>query len=757
MAKLPTYERQATLMQDVGTLQAPNLQEQVRRSKSIQGSLDVISKFAAGEAEREVTKKAQQYTVANPLTTQQLEEAKVTGVNPIEAALNGGMVWNDAVRKLYAQQASNELTNAAYKHYESVYERVKSGELVDEALIRQEIETPLKSWSGVIAQIDPESANAFYNRRISDGNTYYKASLKEVRAKEQERQDLIAEDTMYGQIKQFQLDIQNQEPGVLLSKYINGMAEANSMFANSPRQQQFKNLIESEFSTALYRQIATDITGEYKSYDILAADLEKNKLGKYTEIWRSLKPTQQNKLQAIIEAKYSELETQGKATLKVLTDEGKNIRERLVAGENPDDLKVAYANYEKGSVTLSGVAADAAKQDIALTQATLDMATTYNKLPISKVEADIVRMENNPDKYPQAVVDIAKDYLNKRTAAKKSDFASYTLTQTGTEAGDVTLLLMGGDSDKIKASFKDQFSMISSQPDYQPGVTNLLTKTQTNSIVEFLQSEEGSLSKEQVARNVVKAFGADALSVFKSISPKDPIFAHIGVLSAGDLQANEFVIKDILKGQKLDVNISNSRKKTDIYRDIMNTIGDTNEQDAKSIMAAADAYYVANASPEDIQYFKEDLYKQALDAVVGGSEGMGGFASINNTLTLIDNNIPQSEVEDYIRSATINDFIAASTNEMFTIGGNQLLDPEGRPYSLRDLRNAEFYKVDNGYELRLQGKQFKVLDEATGNVEPLRVDFNVLQAIRQNKKALGPGIIGVDIPLSDDPYFGGFQ
>ena len=47
MAKLPTYEQKAPLMAGIDTLQTPNLQEQIRRSKSIEGSLDVISKFAA--------------------------------------------------------------------------------------------------------------------------------------------------------------------------------------------------------------------------------------------------------------------------------------------------------------------------------------------------------------------------------------------------------------------------------------------------------------------------------------------------------------------------------------------------------------------------------------------------------------------------------------------------------------------------------------------------------------------------------------
>mgnify|MGYP003659941968 FL=1 len=87
MAKLPQYERRAPLIADLPDLQTPQYGEQISRSKSIQGSLDVITKFAQSQAERQVLKQAAEYTVANPLTMEQLEAAKSSGVNPIEQAL----------------------------------------------------------------------------------------------------------------------------------------------------------------------------------------------------------------------------------------------------------------------------------------------------------------------------------------------------------------------------------------------------------------------------------------------------------------------------------------------------------------------------------------------------------------------------------------------------------------------------------------------------------------------------------------------
>ena len=111
MAKLQQYERQVSLMADAPQLQTPNLTEKVRTADILSGSLDQLSQFAFKKAEAGIQKQAIEYSVANSLTANDLKLASSTGINPIEQALNGGTVWNEALNKLYAQQASTELSN----------------------------------------------------------------------------------------------------------------------------------------------------------------------------------------------------------------------------------------------------------------------------------------------------------------------------------------------------------------------------------------------------------------------------------------------------------------------------------------------------------------------------------------------------------------------------------------------------------------------------------------------------------------------
>jgi len=742
VARLPTYEQKAPLMAGIDTIQTPNLQEQIRRSKSIEGSLDVISKFAAGQAEIGIKKQAAQYTVANPLTTKQLEEAQAKGVNPIEAALNGGMVWNDAVQKLYAQQATSELTNSAYKHYEDVYERVKNGQLTDAAIIQRELETPLKSWSNVIAQIDPESANAFYQKRITDGNSYYKASLKELRSKEQERQDDLAKDTMFGMVRQMEVDMKNQEPSVIFAKFLASQQEAEQLFANSPRKESFKNDIQKEFSEALYRHIADELQLEFATIEEVYDQLEKGELGKYSDVWKHLKPTQKNTLQSRIESKYSQIASEYKAELKSITDQGKTIRSNLEEGANVNNWRVELASYTDKIDKLSGPAKAAALEDFHTTMALVSISQEFQSKSLPEIQALISRWDNDPESYPKSYVTLAKDHAKKLEEARDKDLAQYTLTRSGTNHGDIDLLLTG-DSKQLKMSFEKQFNAIRSQPDYIPGETNFLTKQQAQRLTRIISSDE--ITKDQkisVASQIVDAFGADALSVFQQVSPKDPVFAHVGALAVNGTDPN--TLATILEGQQFivesNLDMKSKRKKTKSALALIDAVS-LHPGESDRILQAADAYY-ARMYPDAAgsTNVNDAKYKEAIMAVTGAEGKMGGLSQVNDRFVIIHNDMDFEEFPKYFSTADANDFLSSvvvDTGEVPSITA-----PNKQQHITEDLANATPKRIGDYYIL-LDKNGHPFTNES--NV-PIRFDGHVLQEIYKAKEQFGS--LQQDIPLA---------
>ena len=746
MAKLPKYEPSASLMSGIDTFQTPNIQESVRRSQSIQGALDVVTKFAAGQAERQVVKQAMEYTVANPLTTKQLEDAEASGINPIDAALNGGMKWNDAVRKLYAQQATAELTNSAYKHYESVYERVKKGELLDAAIIQQELETPLKSWAGVIARIDPESANAFYQRRVTDGNSYYKASLKEVRNQEQTRQDAIAEETMYGIVKQFEVDVQHQEPGVVFAKYLNGIKEANGLFTNSSRKQQYKNEIEKQFTTALFRHLSSEFQGVYGSSEEVMEAMKNGELGKYSEIWNNLTPIQKNTLESVVNSDFTRIDTANKAKLKTMTDQGKDIRDAILNGDDPENWRTEFNAYQNQMDNISGSLRAVAEQDIATTSAIIDISERFKYKSLPQIQQEIDMMRENPKLFPKSIVEFAEKHYDKLETQRNKDLAEFAVKRNKGSYGDVNLFY-GNDAEQLKASFAEQFGIISSHPDYKSGTTNLLTKTQTNELTTFLSSDIGKVQKAQVAYNIVSAFGADSISIFNELAPKDPMFARMGALIMETPDAKSIIDK-MMTGQALIDNkqvgsqLKNARV-SDMGMRITMALEFADPKNIQGVFAAADAYYVAMGGDTD-NSIDQALYEEALFMVTGGMIGTdgnkyGGFARINDDVVFIDNNIRTDLVDDYIGTAKYNDFTSARITDLSEDQAMQysdnldIVDPQGVPYSETDLNRATLKQTTEGY----------VLADETGNPfmdqngRLYLFDLNTLQEIYNNKRIYG--------------------
>jgi hypothetical protein len=761
MAKLPTYEQRAPLMASIDTIQAPNLQEQMRRAKSIQGSLDAITKFAAGQAERGVKEKAAQYTVANPLTTQQLEESAVSGVNPIEAALNGGMVWNDAVKKLYADQASAELTNSAYKHYEDVYERVKNGQLTDAAIIQQQLETPLKSWSNVIAQIDPKSANAFYQRRITDGNSYYKASLKELRNKEQVRQDTISEDTMYGLIKQFEVDVQNQEPGVVFAKYINGQKEAEELFSSSTKQQQYKNTIEKQFTAALFRHLSSEFQGVYESSAEVMEAMQKGDLGKYSDIWQNLTPIQKNTLESSVNSDFSRIDAANKAKLKTVTDQGKDIQTAILNGDDPNNWRVEFNSYRDNAKNISGSLKSAADQDITNTSAVIEIADRFKYKSLPQIQQEIDMMRENPQLFPKSIVEFAEKHRDKLEAGRNKDLAEFAVKRHQGSYGDVNLFY-GNDAEQLKASFSDQFGIISSHPDYKSGRTNLLTKTQTNELIGFLESDTGKLNKVQIASNIATVFPQDAISIFNSIAPKDPMFARMGALTI-ELGANDArpVLDKMMTGQSLIDNKQVGSKlkgarTSDTGVRITTALENVAPQNLDGIFAAADAYYVGMGGDTE-NNIDSKLYNQALQMVTGAVRDergyqYGGFANINDDVVFIDSNVRADLVDDYMSTAKYNDFTSSritdlTDDQMMQYSDNiDIVDPQGTPYSEVDLSRATLRQTTDGYVLIDENNQ----PFADQSGRQYLFDLNTLQEIYNNK--MNPNLGQIDAKIIRSRY-----
>jgi len=742
MAKgLPQYERSLIQVPDAPQFQMPQLQEEIRSSQAMSSALDKLSGYAFESAKRYVVSEAEKFTVANPITQEQLDEAQRTGGNPIQESLTGGMIWNDAVKKLYAQQAATELTNTAYKHYENVLNRVKAREITDAGQIQTELETPLKSWYGVLAQIDPEVASQFYTRRINDGNSYFRAGSKELKSQEQLDLDNLAEETFKGKVKQFRVDVENQDPTVAYQMYQANITELNDSFKDSSRRATYINAFEKEFKLSLYGKMSKDLQAQYGTEEAIMKAIRKKDLGVYEPVWNELLPSEQKEFQQYLHNDMAGVEALNKQTFSMLKSQTDDHIKRLLNDQNADNLTEQYGLLQSGSNMLSGEYGVKYQQELEKVEMVRDIRRRYGNLSLSEFEVakSVILDGNVPAEFknnPQQYMDYVQDYYDKTFTKKSKDLVSYAVDKYNGTLGNVDNLAIGNEV-SLQQEFASQLGLVRSQQDYIPGSTNVLTKTQVSRLEAMLESDVvGSAQRISLATNIVNTFGNDAPAVFNAIAKKDPIFAQLGAISSDDPVSTRATMNTILVGQNkmktLGVKIDSYSRKTAIADKVASAL-DIAETNINNVLSAADAYYIGSGNPtKDITTRGiEDSYKEAVRAVMGGyTDGrgnrFGGFTEMNDSIVSIHDNLSVDDVPKYIQRADKNDLMQAMVNE-----SKSLLSEKGVEHSLVDLNQATLKRTGDNYML-LDANDNPFLDQS-GNI--IQINLHILRDIYNNKQA----------------------
>ena len=748
MAKgLPQYQRSLIQVPDAPQVQMPNLQEEIRSSQAMSSALDRLSGYAFESAKRYVTSEAEKFTVANPITQEQLDEAQRTGKNPIADSLTGGMIWNDAVKKLYAQQAATELTNSAYKHYENVLQRVTNREITDAGQIQSELETPLKSWYGVLAQIDPEVASQFYTRRINDGNSYFKAGSKELKRQEQIDLDQLSEETFNGKVKQFRIDVENQDPTVAYQMYKANIAELTESFKDSSRSATYINQFEKEFRLSLYGKMSKDLQAQYGTEDRIMKAIRKNELGVYEPVWNELLPSEQKDFQAFLRNDMAGIEAENRKLFTMVKSSSDDYINRVLNDQNIDTLAGQYASLQTASSMFTGEYALAYQQELEKINMVRDIRNRFGNLSISQFEVERSKVNDGmiPFEFkdnPQAYMDYVNQYYDKMQTKRNKDLVAYEMDKRFGSLGSVDNLAIG-DEFSLQREFSSQLSTVRSSSDYMPGKTVPLTKAQISRIESMLESDVvGRAQRVQLATNIVKAFGNDAPAVFDAIAKKDPIFAQIGALSSEDSTSYKNTINMIISGQDkmktLGVKIDKFSRKS-VIADKVASAFDIASNNVQNILSAADAYYIG--AGHDIDRFQEDEYIKAVNAVMGGytdnrGNKFGGFVEMNDDIVSIHDNLNADKVPKYVQNADKNDFLKAIVNPNKT-----LISEKGVEHSLVDLNQATLKRTGDSYML-LDANDQPFLDQS-GNI--IQIDLHILRDIYENKQRFGK----IDVPLSE--------
>lgn len=699
MADNPRYQRANVVYADMPNLQPVDLQEQLASNRRIGAALDQMTNITGDIAKRYAVEAAGRYSIENPVTTQQLLDAQKNNENPIAGNLKGGTIYNDTLKKIYAQQASSELTNLAYTHFEDVLKQVENGTLADPESIKQSLNAIIKPQTQVLSNIDVETGLAYDAKVTSYANTYFKQANKEIERQSRERIDLLSQDTINAQVKMFERDVLTETDPVILKEKLNlRLADGYTTFKQGNHALALNNQLEQKLNYVLNNKFAEYIANVAGSEANAVKMLEKGNAKAYTKFWQSKTPDEKDDLRDFVlkeirfkNAGAAEFESQFRAKLSM----GKQM---LLNGEEPS------ADLSKWLITNAGsLRPDSAVRSEAeifnmqiqeyrkLNSMSLTDRQAYEEKVLAKIGSNMT-----PENY--SVYNFIKESNSKFRDSLSKDPVG-TMKKQEKYRGSVL------DFSLPDSQFQDQVDnrvKLAGQFTKTNGVkTKFLDEGEIESYRSLYESSDAQ-GKQLLAGRIVKTFGQNAGVVFDQLAPKDPIMGHLGGLFIN--QSDKDILDRVVKGQ--DIIKSGTKYDTSDTREsaaIRTVIGDAYYNAPKlqnGVVETAKALYAEEAIRKGYKTFNQSAFEEKLQEASGRKTGpdgsmYGGIIKYNGTRITVPSSIPMDEFKNVMDKATIADFRYASDNFANRKNTNGLFDERNNEYTSEKIKDAVLIPIDN--------------------------------------------------------------
>ena len=304
MAELPKYQQTGRIFSDVPQLDFANVRESFKRSQSIANSLDKMSQFAGKFAEAQVERQAEQFSIDNPITIEQLKNAQQSGISPedLVKSSGGGTIWQDTVRKFQGEQLRAQLEVYGQKALADIQSEVQLGTLTDINEIKTKYESAISGMEAPLAQINPESALRFKQSMASTANSFYKEATKKLENDYRIEQEVLSQQNLETTIQVARSTIAtindpqmlNEAKNVLFKRVFEQAKEAGvgGDFAKAQANSFLKAFEEEKINyfvnLAFSDEIAINPITKTKDSLYAFQKLSSGNLGEKSQVWQSL-------------------------------------------------------------------------------------------------------------------------------------------------------------------------------------------------------------------------------------------------------------------------------------------------------------------------------------------------------------------------------------------------------------------------------------------------------------------------------------
>lgn len=193
MGKLTQYQESGVQFSGMPQLSTAPIQESLASNERVNQFLSQVGQTFAEKANVYASEQAVKDAITNPITKEQIDQARQTGGNPIEQFLTGGTTYNEAIKKVLGQQVAGELRLELDQASSNVLEMVRTGEITNQGQALQQLQEPISAHVEFLTTIDPTLAEAYGAQATASARNYLNQADTVIRNQEEEKRLFNAE------------------------------------------------------------------------------------------------------------------------------------------------------------------------------------------------------------------------------------------------------------------------------------------------------------------------------------------------------------------------------------------------------------------------------------------------------------------------------------------------------------------------------------------------------------------------------------
>lgn len=193
MGKLKQYQETGVQFSGMPQLTTAPIQEALASNERVNQFLSQVGQTFAQKANVYASEQAVKDAITNPITKEQIDQARKTGDNPIEQFLTGGTTYNEAIKKVLGQQVAGELRLELDQASSNILEMVRTGEITNQGQALQKLQEPISAHVEFLTTIDPTLAEAYGAQATASARNYLNQADTLIRNQEEEKRLFNAE------------------------------------------------------------------------------------------------------------------------------------------------------------------------------------------------------------------------------------------------------------------------------------------------------------------------------------------------------------------------------------------------------------------------------------------------------------------------------------------------------------------------------------------------------------------------------------